>query len=384
MPDPACLSPSVCLLVWVVLRIHDLCYQCRKGLFSNGDGQQMIAPSKALLFLASLALAPVQVSLLAGCSDGKKQAHATDAGTEAGIDSGKDADPDSGADAAVEAPLLLVDTDMGLDDARVIVSLPMQALYQVIGIVTVEGAARAAKGADNVLRLLAALGVDTVPVAVGSSTTITGEDIPAPVWRDMAEGLGGLSLDPAVRTVEPEEGVAFERRLLRESPKKVSVLAIGPATNLARALAEEPSLADRIEAIHLLGDFSSCTGYNCTTDADAGAQVLASGVSVYLLMPAQTDLMPFDLDLLASVEALTGPASLLIAWFMAGHANGAMKLWDDGLLASILDGSVIGYSILAGAIRSSDTVDVQGVEALLLDLWDTQSPVMPPRSKEGF
>lgn len=324
-----------------------------------------------------IALAVVFTCALESCSADAGAVAESDAGADAESDAGVDAESDAGADAGAEFPVLFIDTDMGLDDARVIVSLPMQSTFRVVGITTVEGAAGAAKGADNALRLLAALGVDSIPVAVGSTVTLAGEEIPAPPWRVMAEGLGGMDLDAATRAVEDEGGVAFERRVLRESATMVHMLVIGPATNLALALAEEPELADKIASVYLLGDFSACSGYNCTTDQDAGAAIRESGVSIYMLMPAETNQIPFDADFLASVQALDGPAAVLIAGFMAGHSSGVMKLWDDAVLASMLDADVITYGAVSGALRASDAIDVEAVEAMLLGLWDTPSPVMP-------
>ena len=88
-----------------------------------------------------------------------------------------------------------------------------------------------------------------------------------------------------------------------------------------------------------------------------------------MVTPEITDQLPFDADLLAQIQAIDAPAAALIAGFMAGHATGSMKLWDDGVLASMLDEDVISYGDPGDDIHPSDDVDPTGLEALLLDLW---------------
>jgi len=271
---------------------------------------------------------------------------------------------------------LLIDTDMGLDDARVIVSLPMQDRFHIVGVVTVEGSAGAAKGADNVLRLLEALGVRSVPVVVGATQAINGP-IPTPAWRAMCEGLGGVTLPAAQRAPESTDAVAFISERLRASKEPVRILAIGPLANLALVLTADATLAQKIHSVSLLGDFLACTGYNCSTDVDAAKVVFDSGIPISMVVPSATDKAPFNATFLGQVQALTGPAAKLVARFMAGHSDGSMKLWDDSVLAGLLDPTVLtSQTVKAGTTKAVD-LDVTKLHTLLLALWGASSPVMP-------
>jgi hypothetical protein len=107
---------------------------------------------------------------------------------------------------------LLVDVDMGLDDARVLLALTRQHRYRVEAVITVEGSAGARRGAENALRLLAAAGAHEVPVAVGAEQALSGP-IPAPPWRALTESLGGLQLPPARRRTEAGSGAELLRQL---------------------------------------------------------------------------------------------------------------------------------------------------------------------------
>lgn len=271
------------------------------------------------------------------------------------------------APATSKLPLLL-DVDMGLDDARVVLALPGQDTFQVLGIVTVEGSAGAAKGADNALRLLAALGVHDIPVAVGESKAIKGP-IPTPAWRSMAEGLGGLNLPAAQRKVETAAGKDFIVKALRQSAQPVTMLAIGPLTNLARALDQDATLAKKIRALYLLGDFVGCTSYNCTTDLEAAKRVFAHKVPTVMVLSSAAASAPFDQAFLAKVQALGSPAGKLVATMMAGHSSGVMKLWDDAALGTALDEKLGTFTTQDATTRQVVSLDVPGLHKLLLSLW---------------
>jgi purine nucleosidase len=271
---------------------------------------------------------------------------------------------------------LLCDVDMGLDDARVIVSLPMQDRFRVLGVVTVEGSSGAKKGADNALRLLAALGVDTVPVAIGATEALKGA-IAAPAWRSMCEGLGGLSLSAAKRKPETATGAAFIVEALKKSAQPVRILAIGPLTNVALALASDSSIAKKIHSISVLGDFLTCTSYNCSTDEDAAKAVFASGVPISMVLSSAATQAPFDATFLAKVQALKGTPGKLVSQFMASHADGYMKLWDDAVLAGLLDSSILTTQTVKTGLTEATDLDASKLETLLLTLWNRTAPVMP-------
>jgi len=272
------------------------------------------------------------------------------------------------ADTSPSKPPLLLDVDMGLDDARVILALPGQQTFEVKGIVTVEGSAGAAKGADNALRLLAAVGVDTIPVAVGADKAILGPISP-PSWRSMAESLGELSLAAPQRAVEPESGADFIAKVLQDSPQPVRIVAIGPLTNLALVLDKDPSLAKQIHSLYLLGDFQGCTSYNCSTDLAAAKKVFALKLPTVVVGSSATDKVPFDAAFLSSVQALGSPAGKLVAAMMANHSSGEMKLWDDSVLATALDEQLVTLKKLDAATQEVVDIEVLKLHTLLLSLW---------------
>lgn len=172
------------------------------------------------------------------------------------------------------------------------------------------------------------------------------------------------------------DGVAFERELLHSTTQPIDVLSSGPASNLALLLSQEPDLSSKIRAVYVLGDYVECQGYNCTTDKDGAKVLVKAGIPIYMLLAEQTDTAPFDTEFLESVKALTGPAGELVAGFMSTHANGSMKLWDDGVLATMLDPSLATYTGASDTYESS-ALDVQNLRSFLLELWDSPTASAP-------
>jgi inosine-uridine nucleoside N-ribohydrolase len=266
---------------------------------------------------------------------------------------------------------ILLDLDMGLDDARVLLALPAQRRYRPVLVTTVEGSASAAVGAANARRLLTAVGLDTVPVASGAPRALR-RAVPPPPWRALSEQLGGVELPAPRGPVETSDAPRAIARALR-AHAGVRVLALGPLTNLAQALEAEPELVRRIPSLYLLGDFERCDCYNCATDPEAARIVLASGIPTHMVVRAATEALPFDRAFLARVHALPGKAARLVARIMATHAGAPeLRLWDDAVLVSLLDPDAVPYRRSATGPFRAERLDPERVRRLLLGLWDAR------------
>jgi purine nucleosidase len=140
-------------------------------------------------------------------------------------------------------PAILLDCDTGIDDALTVLYLAALARAgeaELVAAGTVHGNVAPDVGALNTLRVLERAGLDGVPVAVGAVAPMAQ---PAQYAHEFhgADGLGDLGLaEPAARLAEvsaPEQII----RLARARPGELSLVAVGPLTNLGIALLLEPS-----------------------------------------------------------------------------------------------------------------------------------------------
>ncbi len=124
---------------------------------------------------------------------------------------------------------LLVDCDTGVDDAVALLYLLADPKVEVCGITTVFGNISAAMAARNTLCVLDVAGrTGSVPVAVGSEVTLTGEATVHGTHVHGSNGLGGVELSAPAGRPETVGAAEMIVRTVRERPGEVHLLATGP------------------------------------------------------------------------------------------------------------------------------------------------------------
>jgi inosine-uridine nucleoside N-ribohydrolase len=188
----------------------------------------------------------------------------------------------------MNAKKVLIDTDCGVDDAiAIMIALASPAEVSVLGITTVSGNVPITNVVDNVLRLLSFLGRTEIPVFRGASRPLVEPPHHASEVHG-ANGLGGLELPAPRMTEQPgraPEGIAH---IAREN-SGLTLLTLGPLTNIAVALNLYPELKGLIAEIVAMGgavetgNVTRFAEFNFHADPEAAQSVLDSGVPVSLL-----------------------------------------------------------------------------------------------------
>ncbi|MEW6547441.1 MAG: nucleoside hydrolase [Bacillota bacterium] len=187
----------------------------------------------------------------------------------------------------------IIDTDPGIDDAAAIITAIRSGL-DVIGITAVFGNSPLHHTLRNSLRLVELLDAD-VPVHGGAEQALL-EPPHHALDVHGEDGFGNTFLpDPARR---PAEGHAVDFLLesARRHPSQLSILALGPLTNLALAIAQDRSFCRAVHHIVLMGGTSDARGnttavaeFNVHADPEAAAIVFASGIPI-TMVPWETTL----------------------------------------------------------------------------------------------
>ncbi|MCC7046158.1 MAG: nucleoside hydrolase [Alphaproteobacteria bacterium] len=184
---------------------------------------------------------------------------------------------------------IVIDTDPGQDDAvAILLALAERERLDLLGLTTVAGNVPVELTTANALRLVELAGRADLPVFRGASrpllrTLKTAEFICGP------DGLEGAGLPPPKGKPRDAHAVAFLLDTLRAAaPKSLTLCPLGPLTNIALALAQEPALAARIERIVLmggardLGNVTPAAEFNFYVDPHAAQIVLQSGVPIVM------------------------------------------------------------------------------------------------------
>jgi inosine-uridine nucleoside N-ribohydrolase len=186
----------------------------------------------------------------------------------------------------VTATRVVIDTDPGIDDAAaILLALASPEKINLLGLTTVAGNVALAKTTRNALRIRELAGLD-IPVAAGARDALirpVGERSDAESVHG-EDGLGGWKLAEAGGEPLAQHAVDFIARLSDDGP--LTIVGIGPLTNVALLLARYPEVVERIDRFVIMGgarlegNASAAAEFNIWLDPEAAARVFASGVPI--------------------------------------------------------------------------------------------------------
>ena len=174
---------------------------------------------------------------------------------------------------------VIVDCDPGIDDALAIILALKSKEIEVIGITTVSGNVKSLQGAKNALKVLKLLGRLDIPVYLGESKPIKRELVTAQDTHG-EDGLGETFLEEVSSEYIRENSVDFILNTLKNH-ENVSIIALGPLTNLCRAIEKDSETFHRVkEIVSMGGDYKSHG--NCSPVAEFNYWVDPHGAREFL------------------------------------------------------------------------------------------------------
>jgi purine nucleosidase/pyrimidine-specific ribonucleoside hydrolase len=254
--------------------------------------------------------------------------------------------------------LALIDTDPGLDDALALLYAWASADLRLAAITTVAGNVPVTDATRNLLRLVALCGIEPPPIAEGAAAPLARPLVTATGYHG-DDGLGDLPdwpTPPGVLAPQGAPGLIVETA--RRAMEPLTLIALGPLTNLALALEREAGALRRVARVVVMGGAVDVPGnvtptaeFNIHVDPEAAARVLAAELPL--------DLVPLD----ATRQAVVARADLERALqrrpsrladriaaftrrgFTADPTRGAstMVLHDPLAVAAALDPTLVGW-----------------------------------------
>jgi inosine-uridine nucleoside N-ribohydrolase len=264
---------------------------------------------------------------------------------------------------------IILDTDPGIgtpgsdvDDGLAIALGLLHPACDLLGLTIVAGNVAHEEGLPNALRLLEIAGRPDVPVVAGGTRPLLRdpsrirESMDARRRRAVERFWDAPPYDPP--SIRPAAGRAAEfiADTVRARPGEVTVVAIGPCTNVATALLLDPAVAASVAeivvmggAIHVSGLVTPAVEFNVGYDPESLAVVLASGAPVTLVpldVTTRTHMVPGDLERIAGggtpLHAFLATASR--PWLrFAMEARNLPGFWlhDPLALAYVLDPAIL-------------------------------------------
>jgi purine nucleosidase len=239
----------------------------------------------------------------------------------------------------VSTPVIF-DSDGGIDDAAALWHVCMSTELELLGVSVVHGNVGMDVAAANLATVLSAAGHAGVPVALGEPAAL-GPHPPLipPTAIHGHDGLGDTGIARAPFSASPQTGPELLATLVNERPGEVTVIAVGPLSNLAATLRRDPTWGERVGRLVLMGGSALRGGNsrpaaeaNIAHDPQAAHEVLSAPwarapIMVGLDVTYKATLTQAEFDLLGERRT---PAADFLSGPMAFYRVVGSGLSDDG------------------------------------------------------
>ena len=249
---------------------------------------------------------------------------------------------------------VILDVDPGHDDAVALMMACGSPDLDLLAVTTVAGNVPLEKTTRNALRVLSLVGHTHVPVAAGAAAPLcrplhTAEDIHG------ESGLEGTEIPEAGFASDKRSAVDLIADTLRASPQPVTLVPLGPLTNVATLLCEHPDLKKKIAHVSLmggsigLGNTTPAAEFNIFVDPEAAREVFDSGLPVTMSgldVTHQAGVGPAERERLRAVGGLGAVVAELLDFFAATYEGvfgfDVPPLHDPVAVAAVLNSGLLG------------------------------------------
>ena len=183
---------------------------------------------------------------------------------------------------------IIIDTDPGHDDALALLLAFQSPELRVLGVTSVAGNQTLDKTTLNARRILTIGRIRDVPIAAGMARPLVRELHTAPNIHGES-GLDGYDFAPPEVDVVPEHAVDLIVRTVNQSSEPITLVPVGPLTNIALAFLRAPEITKNIARIVLmggavdLGNVTPSAEFNIYVDPEAAQIVFDAGVPITMV-----------------------------------------------------------------------------------------------------
>jgi purine nucleosidase len=168
--------------------------------------------------------------------------------------------------ASASAKKIILDTDPGTDDAMALMLALNSPELDLRAVTVVPGNVTARQGLENALRMVSLANRCDIPVAAGAQHPLFQKLITAEFWHGK-NGLANIELPASKCKVDPRYAADLIIELIHANPHEITLVPVGPLTNIALALEKDPSIVPLVKEVVLMG--GSIKGGNVNAAAEA-------------------------------------------------------------------------------------------------------------------
>ena len=231
---------------------------------------------------------------------------------------------------------IIIDTDPGIDDAVAIAAAVFCESIDVKLITTVAGNVSIDYTTENALKLVEFFEKD-IPVAKGSHKPLTRN--PEHCSEIHGEtGMAGYEFPKTTKKVVEKNAIEAMREVILNSKEKITIVPIGPLTNIALLLSTYPDVKNNIEEIVLMGGSSGrgnhtpAAEFNIYVDPEAAKIVFESGVKIVVCPLDVTSVATLDLETINNLKIMNKVGDMFYSMFNhyrgGSVSTGGLKMHD--------------------------------------------------------
>ncbi|WP_127503767.1 nucleoside hydrolase [Actinoplanes solisilvae] len=259
---------------------------------------------------------------------------------------------------------VIIDCDPGHDDALALLLAVGDPRLRLLGVTTVAGNQTLDKTTRNAQKILALAGAHDVPVAAGADRPLVNElTVAADIHGE--SGLDGPDLDVPVPVPVGVHAVELLRKLITEAESPVTLIALGPLTNVALLLRTFPEVTANLRRIVFMGG-STTRGnstpygeFNMVTDPEAADIVLRAPIPLTMIGLNVTHLALATDEIIAELRAISPICAELMTFFADAYRRNFgfphPPLHDPVAVAYVLDQTIV------PTVRAPISVELTGV-----------------------
>jgi inosine-uridine nucleoside N-ribohydrolase len=188
---------------------------------------------------------------------------------------------------------ILIDTDPGIDDAMAIFYALASPELDVVGLTSVFGNAHVSVCTTNALKLLEIADRAHIPVAKGAERPLAMPYRGPVAFVHGTDGQGDVDLPPPATRPQPIDAAHFMIEMATRAPGEVTLVALGPLTNVALAMLIDPTFTSHLAGIVLMGGNAFCGG---TASPAAEANILNDPEAADIVFGADCPIAMAGLD----------------------------------------------------------------------------------------
>jgi inosine-uridine nucleoside N-ribohydrolase len=295
---------------------------------------------------------------------------------------------------------VMIDTDPGVDDALALLLAMRSPELKIEAITVVAGNVPLDLGLPNALRMVEIAGRKDIPVAAGARTPLLRRLITATYVHGENGLAGAVFPDPTLKPIT-EAAADVIQDTASKYPSEITLITIGPLTNIAAALHADPDLARKIPRLVMMGgslsggNITPAAEFNIYVDPEAARTVFQSGIPITMVGLDVTRKTSLTEDHVRTLEAAQNPVSQAAAkiarraieqhrerGFVVGpnmHDSLAVAGFLDPSLLTLKEyyvdvetsgeltaGETVGYSPTAGDLRRRPDMEKQAAATLAI------------------